>query len=180
MPSAVTAVIFAAETRLDEDLVASVVALSICAGVTILPFLPGLVRFLMSWWPGRLPRASPVMRSSATGSSGTRYDGRQRIRENSEEAQEVKAGIQHPVEKFTRVLAMEKAERLEMDDDTPSRRGGIIRCRELLKALRRRETSQGTVTASCPTVAIARVVFATFVGCKHQPPERATATFCGW
>lgn len=48
MPSAVTAVIFAAETRLDEDLVASVVALSICAGVTILPFLPGLVRFLMS------------------------------------------------------------------------------------------------------------------------------------
>ena len=48
MPSAVTAVIFAAETRLDEDLVASVVALSICAGVAILPFLPGLVRFLMS------------------------------------------------------------------------------------------------------------------------------------
>jgi predicted permease len=47
MPSAVTAVIFAAETRLDEDLVASIVALSICSGVAILPFLPGLVTFLM-------------------------------------------------------------------------------------------------------------------------------------
>jgi malate permease and related proteins len=47
MPSAVTAVIFAAEARLDEDLVASIVALSICIGVAILPSLPHLVSFLM-------------------------------------------------------------------------------------------------------------------------------------
>jgi predicted permease len=42
MPSAVTAVIFAAETGLDEDLVASIVALSICLGVALLPWLPQL------------------------------------------------------------------------------------------------------------------------------------------
>ncbi|HLZ35987.1 MAG TPA: AEC family transporter [Nitrospira sp.] len=48
MPSAVTAVIFAAETRLDEELVASIVALSICAGVAMLPFLPGVAALLMS------------------------------------------------------------------------------------------------------------------------------------
>lgn len=42
MPSAVTAVIFAAETRLDEELVASIVALSICLGVALLPWLPRL------------------------------------------------------------------------------------------------------------------------------------------
>lgn len=47
MPSAVTAVIFATEARLDEDLVASIVALSICIGVAILPSLPHLVSFLM-------------------------------------------------------------------------------------------------------------------------------------
>jgi malate permease and related proteins len=46
MPSAVTAVIFATEARLDEDLVASIVALSICTGVAILPSLPHLVSFL--------------------------------------------------------------------------------------------------------------------------------------
>src|SRR5215467_99200 len=40
MPSAVAAVIFAAETGLDEDLVASVVALSLCVGVALLPWLP--------------------------------------------------------------------------------------------------------------------------------------------
>lgn len=40
MPSAVTAVIFAAETRLDEELVASIVALSLCVGVALLPWLP--------------------------------------------------------------------------------------------------------------------------------------------
>ena len=40
MPSAVTAVIFAADTRLDEELVASVVALSICLGVALLPWMP--------------------------------------------------------------------------------------------------------------------------------------------
>ena len=40
MPSAVTAVIFATETGLDEDLVASIVALSICLGVALLPWLP--------------------------------------------------------------------------------------------------------------------------------------------
>jgi predicted permease len=47
MPSAVTAVIFATETRLDEDLVASVVALSICTGVAILPWLPHLAALLI-------------------------------------------------------------------------------------------------------------------------------------
>jgi len=46
MPSAVTAVIFATETRLDEDLVASIVALSICVGVLLLPWLPSLANFL--------------------------------------------------------------------------------------------------------------------------------------
>lgn len=48
MPSAVTAVIFATETRLDEALVASIVALSICLGVAILPWLPRLAVFLGS------------------------------------------------------------------------------------------------------------------------------------
>ncbi len=42
MPSAVTAVIFATETGLDEDLVTSIVALSLCAGVGMLPWLPRL------------------------------------------------------------------------------------------------------------------------------------------
>jgi predicted permease len=40
MPSAVMAVIFATEAGLDEDLVASIVALSICLGVALLPWLP--------------------------------------------------------------------------------------------------------------------------------------------
>ncbi len=48
MPSAVTAVIFAAEAGLDEDLVASVVALSICLGVALLPFLPRLSQLLIA------------------------------------------------------------------------------------------------------------------------------------
>lgn len=48
MPSAVTAVIFATEAGLDEDLVASVVALSICLGVALLPFLPHLSQLLSS------------------------------------------------------------------------------------------------------------------------------------
>lgn len=47
MPSAVTAVIFATETRLDEDLVASIVALSICLGVALLPWLPQLTSALL-------------------------------------------------------------------------------------------------------------------------------------
>ena len=42
MPSAVTAVIFSTEAKLDEDLVASIVALSICVGMAILPWLPQL------------------------------------------------------------------------------------------------------------------------------------------
>ncbi len=46
MPSAVTAVIFATETHVEEDLVASIVALSICAGVAILPWLPRLTALL--------------------------------------------------------------------------------------------------------------------------------------
>lgn len=47
MPSAVTAVIFASETCLDEDLVASIVALSICLGVAMLPWLPHLTTMLI-------------------------------------------------------------------------------------------------------------------------------------
>jgi malate permease and related proteins len=47
MPSAVTAVIFAAETGLDEELVASIVALSVGAGVALLPWLPQLAYWLM-------------------------------------------------------------------------------------------------------------------------------------
>ena len=43
MPSAV---IFATETGLDEDLVASIVALSICLGVALLPWLPKLAAAL--------------------------------------------------------------------------------------------------------------------------------------
>lgn len=47
MPSAVSSVIFAAETRLDEELVASIVALSICLGVVMLPWLPRLAAMLL-------------------------------------------------------------------------------------------------------------------------------------
>ena len=39
-------VIFAAETGLDEDLVASIVALSICLGMAALPWLPQLAALL--------------------------------------------------------------------------------------------------------------------------------------
>jgi malate permease and related proteins len=46
MPSAVTAVIFAAEAGLDEDLVASIVALSAAAGVLLLPWLPQFAAWL--------------------------------------------------------------------------------------------------------------------------------------
>ena len=47
MPSAVTAVIFAAEAGLDEELVASIVALSVAVGVVLLPWLPQLAKWLM-------------------------------------------------------------------------------------------------------------------------------------
>ncbi len=47
MPSAVMAVIFAADAKLDEDLVASIVALSICLGVALLPWLPQLAAALL-------------------------------------------------------------------------------------------------------------------------------------
>ena len=47
MPSAVTAVIFATDTGLDEDLVTSIVALSICVGVALLPWLPQLIWLLL-------------------------------------------------------------------------------------------------------------------------------------
>ncbi len=47
MPSAVSSVIFATETGLDEELVASIVALSICLGVAVLPWLPELATQLM-------------------------------------------------------------------------------------------------------------------------------------
>jgi len=46
MPSAASSLIFAAETRLDEELVASIVALSICLGVMMLPWLPRLAAML--------------------------------------------------------------------------------------------------------------------------------------
>ena len=46
MPSAVTAVIFAAETGLDEELVASIVGLSVGAGVALLPWVPQLATWL--------------------------------------------------------------------------------------------------------------------------------------
>jgi malate permease and related proteins len=47
MPSAVTAVIFAAEAGLDEELVASIVALSVAAGIGLLPWLPQFADWLM-------------------------------------------------------------------------------------------------------------------------------------
>ena len=46
MPSAVTAVIFSTEAQLDEDLVASIVAVSICLGMVLLPWLPQLAAAL--------------------------------------------------------------------------------------------------------------------------------------
>jgi predicted permease len=46
MPSAVNAVIYAAEADLDQDLVASIVAISICIGFAVLPFLPRLTMLL--------------------------------------------------------------------------------------------------------------------------------------
>jgi len=46
MPSAVTAVIFAAETGLDEELVASIVGLSVGAGVALLLWVPQLAIWL--------------------------------------------------------------------------------------------------------------------------------------
>ena len=45
--TAVTAVIFATDTGLDEDLVTSIVALSICVGVALLPWLPQLTWLLL-------------------------------------------------------------------------------------------------------------------------------------
>lgn len=48
MPSAVNAVVFATEAHLDEDLVTSIVALSICLGVAILPWLPRMAAALLS------------------------------------------------------------------------------------------------------------------------------------
>jgi predicted permease len=47
MPSAIMAVIFATETGLDEDLVASIVALSICLGMALLPLLPHIAPVLL-------------------------------------------------------------------------------------------------------------------------------------
>ncbi len=47
MPSAVNSMIFAAETGLDEDLVASIVALSLCLGMAMVPWLPGLAVMLL-------------------------------------------------------------------------------------------------------------------------------------
>jgi malate permease and related proteins len=47
MPSAVTALIFASEAGLDEDLVASIVALSVAVGIGLLPWLPQFADWLM-------------------------------------------------------------------------------------------------------------------------------------
>ncbi len=47
MPSAVTAVIFTTETGLDEDLVASLVGLSLALGVVLLPWLPQFANWLV-------------------------------------------------------------------------------------------------------------------------------------
>lgn len=47
MPSAVSSVIFATETGLAEELVASIVALSICLGMVMLPWLPALAAMLL-------------------------------------------------------------------------------------------------------------------------------------
>ncbi len=47
MPSAVSALIIAAEARLDEELVASIVALSISLGVLMIPWLPRLAVLLL-------------------------------------------------------------------------------------------------------------------------------------
>lgn len=46
MPSAVTAVIFSTEAKLNEDLVASIVALSICIGMALIPWLPQIAATL--------------------------------------------------------------------------------------------------------------------------------------
>ncbi|MEX5220057.1 MAG: AEC family transporter [Nitrospira sp.] len=48
MPSAVNAVIYAAEAELDEEIVTSVVALSILLGIVLLPFLPRLAQYLVT------------------------------------------------------------------------------------------------------------------------------------
>ncbi len=47
MPSAVTAVIFAAEAGLDEALVAAIVALSVATGIVLLPWVPHLADWLL-------------------------------------------------------------------------------------------------------------------------------------
>ena len=47
MPSAVNSVIFATKRISTEILVASIVALSICIGVAVLPWLPKLALFLL-------------------------------------------------------------------------------------------------------------------------------------
>lgn len=47
MPSAVSTLIIAAEAQLDEELVASIVALSMCLGVLMLPWLPRLAAMLL-------------------------------------------------------------------------------------------------------------------------------------
>ena len=47
MPSAVSALIIATEAHLDGELVASIVALSICLGVLMLPWLPRLAVMLL-------------------------------------------------------------------------------------------------------------------------------------
>jgi predicted permease len=46
MPSAVMAVIVSMEAKLDEDLVTSIVAVSICLGMAFLPWLPHLAAAL--------------------------------------------------------------------------------------------------------------------------------------
>ncbi len=47
LPPAVTAVVFANEAHFDEDLVAAIVALSVCIGIAVLPWLPRLSLLLI-------------------------------------------------------------------------------------------------------------------------------------
>lgn len=48
MPAGLNSVLFATEERLDPDLAAAIVVLSICLGMGLLPFLPQFSSYLMS------------------------------------------------------------------------------------------------------------------------------------
>ena len=46
MPAGLNSVIFSTEERLDVELAAAIVALSICVGIALLPMLPGIAALL--------------------------------------------------------------------------------------------------------------------------------------